>query len=203
MQHLLTELINLIFPPRPTQKILQEAKKQLKQAPYLVGTHNSCIYLSSYQNPLIQAATVENKFNNNKFASKILSNLLLQWANKQTLSTLYIPIPLGPNRLRTRGYNQVENILKKIQNKIEIETKLLIRKKDTEPQTNLNKEERLKNIKNAFIYNESNNLDYSKFSQVVIIDDVLTTGATLNEARASLAPHIPPHIKLVCLAISH
>lgn len=202
MQRLLTELINLIFPLRPTQKILQGAKNQLKQAPYSLRIHHSCLYLSLYQDSLIHAATVENKFYRNKHASLILSNLLLKWSEKQTLPTLYIPIPLGPNRFRSRGYNQVENILKEIKENIEIETKLLIRETNTKPQTELNKKERLKNIKNAFIYN-GGDFNYSRFSQIIIVDDVVTTGATLNEARASLAPHVPPNIKIICLAISH
>ena len=202
MPKLLTQLLNLIFPPRPTEKLIQESTTEDIMKLYSPGTFQSCIYLSSYKTPLIQACVIENKFHNNKRSTELLAQILLQWTKHQILPTLYIAIPLGKNRLRERGYNQVENILDALDNNICIDSSILCRIKETEPQSKLDKDSRTKNIQCAFAY-KNEKVDLSQYDQIVIIDDVLTTGATLEEARGTLAPHVPSGGKLRCLAIAH
>ncbi len=92
-------------------------------------------------------------------------------------------VPLGKNRLLERGYNQSEIIAETISKIINIKLidDIIYRKKETKALSSLNsKTERLNMIKNAFIVNHDYN-DYSEKINLLIIDDVFTTGSTLNE----------------------
>ena len=91
---------------------------------------------------------------------------------------LIIPVPLHFSRKRERGYNQAEAIASGVSEvlKIPLEQKLIRRKKFTKSQTKLNREERILNVGEAFQINS--NIDLSGKS-VFILDDVITTGATI------------------------
>ena len=103
-----------------------------------------------------------------------------------------IPIPLSPKRRRERGYNQAELIcleLIKINNirhgvYLKLEKDILIKPKDTKHQARIeNRSERLKNIIGSFAVK---NPEIIEGKNIILIDDILTTGATLNEARKIL-----------------
>jgi ComF family protein len=95
---------------------------------------------------------------------------------------LLIPVPLHKTKKRERGYNQSDYICKGITNVLSLEfaPDLIRRVKHTPSQTKLNKEERIDNMKDAF---EINALYLNRISQkrVILVDDVVTTGSTLNE----------------------
>ncbi|MCZ9889119.1 ComF family protein [Brachyspira hyodysenteriae] len=91
-------------------------------------------------------------------------------------------VPLGKNRFLERGYNQSEIIAETISKILNIKLidDIIFRQKETKALSSLNsKIERLNMIKNAFVINN----DYSDYNKInlLIIDDVLTTGSTLNE----------------------
>lgn len=108
---------------------------------------------------------------------------------------IVIPIPLHKRRLAERGFNQ--NILiasycfnssqgQFIQkNNKMFDSNILIRKHYTKPQVNLNRPERIKNINNAFVV-KSDQKDKIKGRKFLLVDDILTTGATLNQAAGAL-----------------
>ncbi len=87
-------------------------------------------------------------------------------------------VPLNPVRRRERGYNQSEVIAKHLAFMLDLpfDPHLLERDKNTVSQTNLNREERKANVRDAFIC--TRNLTGQT---VLIVDDVITTGSTLNE----------------------
>jgi ComF family protein len=89
-----------------------------------------------------------------------------------------MPVPLHSRRLRSRGYNQSIEIARVISGKegIAIDRTSLIRQRSTSTQTGLDARSRLKNIKGAFRLNKK-----ISYRHVLIIDDVVTTGATVNE----------------------
>src|SRR3989344_4026345 len=94
-----------------------------------------------------------------------------------------VPIPLSNERMRSRGFNQSE-IIGKILSKrfnLKMNIKLLKRVKNTNTQIGMNREERVKNIKGAFLANNSV-MDL----KILLVDDVCTTGATLIEASRAL-----------------
>ena len=202
MWQLLTTLGNFIFPPSPTEELLQSATKQAKVALYQPGSYQGIVYLSRYTEPLVRAAVMENKFQHHRPAARLLAELLSRWAATRTSAPLFVPIPLGKKRQRERGYNQVETIITAATPALPAAPKLLTRTVETEPQTNLNRTARLSNMHDTFAYT-GNSVAWEQYREIVLVDDVTTTGATLVAARAALAPHLPPHITLTCLAIAH
>ena len=95
-------------------------------------------------------------------------------------SWLIVPIPLSDSKLRKRGYNQAEILAFELSKRLNIPRKnLLKRVKDTKSQFKLTKKEREKNIKGAFSCNQKSVI---RNQNVFLIDDVVTSGATLMEA---------------------
>ena len=91
-----------------------------------------------------------------------------------------IPIPLNPMKERERGYNQSEVIAKGISSVLNIPvcSKIVQRVKYTTTQTYLNPLERKENVKDAFVLN-STMKNFVKGKKFLIVDDVITTGATI------------------------
>jgi len=95
------------------------------------------------------------------------------------------PIPLHKNRENKRGFNQSQILADKISELINIPIidDLLIRKLDTKPQASLNLESRKNNVSDAFIFNNK----YSVEAKVImLIDDIYTTGSTINACSKEL-----------------
>ncbi len=97
---------------------------------------------------------------------------------------IMVPIPIHKSRLRKRGFNQALLLSKELSKYNNIPTEdILIRKHKTKSQTKLNKIERKENIKEAFEIKK----DYKvKGKAIILIDDVCTTGATLEECARVL-----------------
>lgn len=189
-------MLDLLFPKRPTEQLV--ADKSTDALCRLVApTKKSCgafecVALLPYREPLVGAYIQEAKFHNNQTAQKALSRLLADYlftfveesdAYSQTLYSL-VPVPLSKNRQKTRGYNQVEQIcslalvaLKKTGSP----SMVLERVRDTAPQTALPKDERIKNMQGAFA---ARDVDGSR--SYIVVDDVLTTGATMQAACEAL-----------------
>jgi ComF family protein len=91
---------------------------------------------------------------------------------------LILPMPLHPRRLAERGFNQALEIARGLGRDLgaRVEPRGAQRVKDTAPQTELPYGERAKNVRGAFVCN----LELTGKS-VAVVDDVMTTGATLNE----------------------
>lgn len=96
-----------------------------------------------------------------------------------------IPVPLHPARKRERGYNQAELLAKKIgyYRNIFMIKNALRRVRYTKQQAFFNREERFQNVKNAFIFKSKVAIDNKIIG---LVDDVLTTGSTLNECARIL-----------------
>ena len=92
---------------------------------------------------------------------------------------LIVPIPISKNRRRKRGYNQAELLAVEISRRagIPVKKNLLVRSKKTVPQKMLKDAERQNNLKKAFKIGQND----VKLSTIIIIDDIYTTGSTVNE----------------------
>lgn len=114
-------------------------------------------------------------------------NIIKQQKNFTSENTLIIPVPLHNKRLRWRGFNQSEKLAEYLSAKLQLkfDANSLKRVKFKRPQASLKKDQRLKNIHNVFAWHGAK----IKGSNIILVDDVTTTGATLNECAKVLKQH--------------
>jgi ComF family protein len=112
---------------------------------------------------------------------------------------IVIPVPLHVKRLKQRGFNQALLLAHQVSDvfRIPISCDNLLRVRYTRPQVELSGEERIKNVVGAFGLKEPEAL---KGKQVVIVDDVFTTGATMNECAAVLKSAGAAQVNAITLA---
>lgn len=96
-----------------------------------------------------------------------------------------VPVPLHPTRLRSREFNQSLLLADQLSRHLArpVSTTQLIRASATAPQTTLTRQERLRNLRNAFDVHRPQNLSEKR---ILLVDDVFTTGTTLNECAKTL-----------------
>jgi ComF family protein len=112
---------------------------------------------------------------------------------------LLVPVPLHPNRLHERGYNQSELLTRALSRYSGIPWQhSLKRVRDTPHQTGLNREERLHNLHNAFSLKGADTAIKGK--RIILIDDVFTTGSTLLSCAKVLHQHGAKEITSCTLA---
>ncbi len=121
------------------------------------------------------------------------------WQYHKMESDLLIPVPLHANREAKRGYNQSVLVAKALGSQIGIPVAegVLTRVRDTMSQTKLNREERKKNVNEAFTYSAYTKLDGKR---VTLIDDVATTGATLEACAVVLVSNGAKSVNAFTLA---
>jgi ComF family protein len=117
------------------------------------------------------------------------------------LPDVVVPVPLHPKKLASRGYNQSELIARGIGDalRIPVATDALIRTKDTESQTKKSREERVNNMADAFVIKEAGTL---AGRHVLLCDDVLTTGATIEACALALLKEERIKISIVTIGIA-
>ncbi len=197
-------LIDALFPPRLSEIVVRKQTAATMRHIYQPGRTADCIYLTEYKNNSTQALITENKFYRNGHASKLLGELVSTFLETQTKPIVLIPVPLGKQRKRERGYNQVTEILKQISNvsDIEIREDICFRNRETIAQLSLPRKERLHNVVGAF-RGDAEILKEFKEHTLIVVDDVSTTGATLQAVKDSLLPHLHASNTIICLAIAH
>jgi ComF family protein len=112
---------------------------------------------------------------------------------------LIVPVPLHPAKLRERQFNQSELLAAHLAKKMgrPLSADAVKRIKYTMPQTGLKREERLKNVKGAFMVKRGCSFSGKR---VLLIDDVLTTGTTLNECAKALKAAGADKVTVLALA---
>ncbi len=201
LHSILKVLWDICFPPSEDERLVRGLSpiqvRELFSLTYKEGVWS----LSSFKNPSLRALLHEAKFHRNKGAQALLAEfLILLLKEKKSLNShLWLPIPLSKTRFRDRGYNQVTEILWALPKDIElhISTNCLVRTRDTKPQTELERRERLENVVGAFHIAKP---EYITGKDIVILDDVTTTGATLRAAEAATLLHNPKSVTLVALS---
>lgn len=118
------------------------------------------------------------KYQENLNLAPILANLLIAKINKCPPPDAIIPVPLHPTRLQERGYNQALEISRHLSKQMNVPLlpRACVRTKDTPSQTELSWKKRQTNMRNAFECTTS-----LVHKHVALLDDVMTSGATLNE----------------------
>ncbi len=115
-----------------------------------------------------------------------------------------IPVPIHRSKYLERGYNQAELLAKGIGRdlKLPVLTKLLIRNKKTLPQKKLSNKERWKNLSEAFAFNEQFlNTGTTSIKKVLLVDDIYTTGSTVEACSNVLKSHGIDEVYFIVLCI--
>jgi len=121
------------------------------------------------------------KYSGRLVAGSALASLFAN--HLQQRPDLIVPVPLTAQRLRERGFNQALELARALgqQMQVPVNAQLCVKTRDTAPQTRLPWKERRKNIRGAFVVEGG-----VAGCQVAVVDDVLTTGATLSELARNL-----------------
>jgi len=138
------------------------------------GILKECIHLLKYNKKVFMAVPL----------GKLMTDFMNRYLDFGNID-LIIPVPLHPARLREREFNQSALLAEQIGKRLNIPLSLnnLVKVRPTRPQTGLTGKERLANIQQAFKIKNSSS--FSK-KNVLLVDDVFTTGSTINECSTSL-----------------
>jgi ComF family protein len=121
-----------------------------------------------------------------RMLGEVISNLAPQFGES---AVLLVPVPLHAGKLRQRGFNQSELItraalkLRPDENRLALRTDVLERRRETQSQTGLTRHQRRENIRGAFVVAKP---DEVVGRQILLVDDVFTTGTTVSECARIL-----------------
>lgn len=171
---------------------------QKEQPPF---TRSYCLF--HYQPPIDQLIS-RFKFNQQLSYSRLFGYLLAERITalypSDSLPDVMIPVPLHRKRLQERGFNQAQEIARycALKTGIPVKTDYCRRDKHTQHQLGLSALERRRNLKDAFSCKP-----LPKNCRVALVDDVMTTGATLKALTLSLQQSGCAEVHLWCIARAH
>jgi predicted amidophosphoribosyltransferase len=189
-------LFDFLFPPRVDEKVLRGTSADdffALVAPRLVPeTRPGAITLLPFHDEQVRAALHEAKYHGSSRAFTLLGGVLAEYLrgheDLERRKAIIVPVPLGAKRLKERGFNQVEEVAQRALHElgkgadIRIDAPLLTRTRETVSQVSLPRERREENMRGAF--GAARKIDPSYL--YIVLDDVLTTGATLQAAIDAL-----------------
>lgn len=197
LRRLYDAALDLVFPPacahcaRVDHSFCPACLQQLAAFPIQIHTHQAysglLIVATGEHTGILRSAVVGLKYSSAFSTSDVLASRIISILPQfdLTIDTV-VPVPLHTSRLRERGYNQAKEISTRVAEWTSLphQPDAITRIRSTRSQVGLDREERHHNMKDAFVAQE--NLVSGK--TLLLIDDVFTTGATLN-ACAEAALH--------------
>lgn len=150
----------------------------------------------------IQGILHDLKYGNHPELGRYLGNLMgyaLRKSDHFRNITHLVPIPLHPSKQQKRGYNQAEQLaigIQEVWKSVKI-AQPIKRVKDTQTQTKKSRTDRFKNLEGSFEIHENRKINHWN---ILLIDDVLTTGSTLESCAILLHQHSPSSISFATLA---
>jgi competence protein ComFC len=179
-----SECLNKILPADPT-RINFEYQKKFKSKGIISGFTSLYVFEKDKEiQRIIHSIKYENNFRGGEYLGKLLGDKLVI-EGKEWKPDLIIPVPLHYLKKAERGYNQSFYIAKGVNLKLGLamDRGSVKRVKYTETQTSMNIIEREKNIRRAF---RVTNADKAAGKNILIIDDVITSGSTVSELGRTL-----------------
>ena len=146
---------------------------------------NTIRSLAFFEGTSLRPAIHQFKYQNLRALAEDFAILLQECYLAHQMDTdVIVPVPLYRSRLRERGYNQSALLAKSLSGLIKqpVDTESLVRQRDTKSQMSLNAAERQENVAGAFCCLS----DRLRQQTVLLVDDVCTTGATLNACAQAL-----------------
>ncbi len=208
----MTRFFDFLFPPRADEAILRDVSPDEFLAllvPCVVpATHPDIVALLPFPDLHVRAAIHEAKYHGSQKAFELLGIVLAEYlrdSDEGFRKPLIVPVPLGKERRLERGFNQVEEIVRCALRSLSeeglcpfvFESHLLERIRETESQVSLERHRRATNMHGAF--KATHPADSAR--TYILIDDVITTGATLGAAIHALTAAGATHI--IPLALAH
>lgn len=177
----------------------QKIDKSIINAPYIETAYAVFIYDSLIKNSIIRMKFEDAILNAKDFALEM--SVLLDTCNLTTKFDIIVPVPLHKKRLLWRGYNVSAMLAKHLSaiTKTPLNLQDLIKTYETVPQANLASKQRKANLIGAFsVKNKNEFLN----KNVLLVDDVITTGSTLNECAKALLIAGAKTVTSICVAQS-
>ncbi|KKS44220.1 MAG: Phosphoribosyltransferase [Parcubacteria group bacterium GW2011_GWA2_42_18] len=213
---LLSLILDFLFPrPAPIISIqnmsADEIDRKIPRAREIDGDDLNALF--DYRDELAKQAIWEIKYRKNEkildaFCKIFYEYMLDELADKALFSDfknpILVPIPSSKSRLKERGYNQCELIAEELARidggkNFTLSKNILEKTKDSPSQTSVkNRMERLKNLKGCFA---AANSDEIIGANIILIDDVITTGATMSEVKKTLLDAGARQV--LCFALAH
>lgn len=183
-------------------------------------TRPATVTLLSYADPVARAAIHEAKYHGSEHAFSLLATALADFLPDYLADTtqlghrvskfVIVPVSLGAARRKERGFNQVEEVAKRALQVLDmpgvrLDSSLLTRTRETPSQVSLERGEREKNMRGAFTTSlklRGTSLATPN-SMYLILDDVLTTGATLQACLDALVTAGIDREHLLPIALAH
>lgn len=199
LQKIFQAFLGFLLPQSHIEKTISDmtAEEWLSRAGTVPDISGPYVAIAPYKDALVRKTVWALKYKGSKQAARIAGELLHEellhlLSDIQTFDSsapVYIvPIPLSGQRIRERGHNQAlllaHSMLKDgIGNVCSLHERLLVRTRHTPSQTTLKRAERITNMQGVFAISDT---ELIQDSVVIVIDDVITTGATMRDAERAL-----------------
>jgi ComF family protein len=214
MKKIFNLLLDFLLPRSKNLKMIEEMNADIFRqsvSQIIQNPGHETVAIFSYRHPLVKTAVWELKYRGNRKITGLLAECLYEELIPELTerkmaenfeNPLLVPIPISDSKRLKRGFNQCELLakaLEKMDNGRFFETDFSALKKieETESQTGKNRTARLANLKNSFVASP----EKVSGRNIILIDDVTTTGATFEEARKTLLRSGAR--KIFCAAIGH
>lgn len=161
---------------------------------------DACLAVTDYTGA-VKRLLHDLKFRAARYRVPCLADLLLRYVPATYMAgvTMALPVPLHPARQRQRGFNQTELLFAPLLARYRLASPagVLVRCRDTAPQWTLDRRQRRQNIRGAFAVREEAPL---VGENILLLDDIFTTGLTLDECARVLKKHGAPRVYGLVLA---
>lgn len=199
IRELFLSALDIVIPRK--ERTIRAEKRTIDDLALSPDTHEACgvriTTILDYRNKAVEDCIRALKYDGSSRSAGILAEALADYLREEIAQAksfsprrvLLVPIPLFKTRERERGFNQIEIVLKKLPREFldgtlaTFSRRALVRTRATKQQTKLSRDERLKNMREAFSVPD---VAHVRGTHVFLIDDVTTTGATLAEAAKPL-----------------
>lgn len=210
-------ILNTLFPIKccncqmKNQVLCENCINKIRLTEKIIDKNIVAIF--DYQDPIIKKVIWELKYHHRRYLGEKLGQLLYKFSINEIVNLktsigdqpiLIIPVPISIKKTKLRGYNQAKIIAQGFCHSdpkgiFELKDKIIFKKIETLPQAKIaNRRKRLLNIKGVF---EIKNPNPVKGQTIIIIDDVITTGGTINEIIKILKKAGAK--KVIGLAVAH
>lgn len=192
-----------LIPVNNDKTCLKCGKPIYDESEYCIVCQNNKRYFDRVCSPLIykdigEKLILNYKFYNKRYLAKYLAAFLVdEYLNQDYQANLIVPVPISDNVMRERSFSQTDLLADELGKRLNIEVgkDIVVKSRETKHQAKLGGKERQLNVENAFKL-----VGKVKDKRVLIIDDILTTGATMSEVARVIYKGKPDSVEGLTIA---